>query len=345
MCGAALLLGVVGWARADDATPAYPAMASFEQYRVPNASEEIALSRTAAPASISGDAGVLTLGDHGYETRVKGKNGFVCLVQRSWAAGFEDTEFWNPKLRAPICFNPAAARTVLPAYLERTEWVIAGASKADMMNRTRAELAANRIATPEPGAVAFMMSKQGYLGDAAGHWHPHLMFFLAHVKAADWGADLHGSPVLASAVDSDPITTFFVLVPTWSDGTPAGIEARSGTPLAAAPPRGDNHNNSWKLSYGSLSAFRREKPVECPVGSRPFEYLAHGPREEGCYQVTRAAERRLRNRGTRAQASNTALLQRVTRRQVRNDHYIEERRLDGRRDCRHGGGGGNAGYK
>jgi len=289
VCGVALLLGAVGWARADEAKPAYPAMASFAQYRVPSASEEISLSRTAAPTSISADAGVMTLGDHGYETRVKGKNGFVCLVQRSWAAGFEDAEFWNPKLRAPICFNPAAARTVLPAYLERTEWVIAGASKADMMNRTRAELAANRIPTPEPGAVAFMMSKQGYLGDAAGHWHPHLMFFLAHVKAADWGADLHGSPVLASAVDSDPITTFFVLVPTWSDGTPAGMEAHSGAPLAAAP---------------------AEKPVECPVDSGPFEYLAHGPREEGCHQVTRAAERRLRNRGTRAKAANTVLLQR-----------------------------------
>jgi hypothetical protein len=224
VCGVAFLLGAIGSARGDDAKPAYPAMAPLAQYRVPSASEEIALSRTAAPTSISGDAGVLTLGEHGYETTVKGKNGFVCLVERSWASGFEDAEFWNPKLRAPICFNAAAARTVLPGYLERTEWVIAGVSKADMMNRTRAEQAANRGATPEPGAVAFMMSKQQYLGDVASHWHPHLMFFLSHAKRADWGADLRGSPVFASAVDSDPITTFSVLVPTWSDGTPAGME-------------------------------------------------------------------------------------------------------------------------
>jgi hypothetical protein len=232
VCGVALLVAAalpavaIGSAGADNAKPAYPAMAPLAQYRVPSASEEIALSRTAAPTSISGDASVLTLGEHGYETTIKGKNGFVCLVERSWAAGFEEADFWNPKLRAPICFNAAAARTVLPAYLERTQWVFAGVSKADMMNRSRAELAANRSTTPEPGAVAFMMSKQGYLGDVARHWHPHLMFFLARAKGADWGADLHGSPVFASARDSDPITTFFVLVPTWSDGTPAVIAGR-----------------------------------------------------------------------------------------------------------------------
>jgi hypothetical protein len=223
-CGLAVLLTVVGSAYAEDAKPAYPAMAPIEQYRAANASEEIALSRSAAPASISDDASVLTLGDHGYDTAYKGKNGFVCLVQRSWAAGFDDAEFWNPKLRGPVCFNSAAARTVLPAYLERTKWAIAGVSKADMIGRTSAELAANRIATPGPGAVAYMMSKQGYLGDRAGHWHPHLMFFLPHADVADWGADLHGSPVFAARDEAARITTFFVLVPTWSDGTPAVME-------------------------------------------------------------------------------------------------------------------------
>src|ERR1700719_1385889 len=180
VCGLAFLLGAIGSACADDAKPAYPAMAPIEQYRVASASEEIALSRSAAPASISGDASVLTLGGHGYETALKGKNGFVCLVQRSWAHGFGEADFWNPKFRAPVCFTAAAARTVLAAYLERTEWVIAGVSKADMINRSHAEPALKRFATPEPGAMAYMMSKQGNLGDLVGHWHPHVMFFLAH---------------------------------------------------------------------------------------------------------------------------------------------------------------------
>jgi hypothetical protein len=224
--GLAFLLTAIGSACADDAKRAYPVMAPVEQYRVASTSEEIALSRSAAPTSISGDATVLTLRDHGYETALKGKNGFVCLVQRSWAAGFDDAEFWNPKLRAPICFNGAAARTVLPAYLERTEWAIAGVSRADMIDRTSAELAANRIATPEPGAVAFMMSKQGHLGDVVGHWHPHLMFFFANTDGADWGADLHDSPVFAAQGDPQPITTFSVPVTKWSDGTLAVMEPR-----------------------------------------------------------------------------------------------------------------------
>jgi hypothetical protein len=221
------LLCAIGTAGADQTKPTYPAMAPVEQYRMVNAAEEIALARSAAPALVAVDAGILTLGDHGYETAVKGKNGFVCLVQRAWANTFEDREFWNPKLRAPICFNDAAARTVLAAYLERTSWVLAGVSKADMISRTSAELAANRILTPEPGAMCYMMSKQGYLGDLAGHWHPHLMFFFAHANGADWGANLRGSPISSVRDDSESTTTFFVLVPTWSDGTPAVMEMHS----------------------------------------------------------------------------------------------------------------------
>jgi hypothetical protein len=217
----AFLLCAIGTACADDTKAGYPAMAPIQQYRLASASEEIALSRSAAPTSVSGHASILTLGDHGYETAVKGANGFVCLVERSWANDFDDTEFWNPKLRAPMCFNPAAASTVLPIYLKRTEWVIAGASKSDMIDRSRAELAAHRTVAPGPGAMSFMMSKQGYLGDTAGHWHPHLMFFLAHADGADWGANLDGSPVSAARGDQDPFMTFFILVPTWSDGTPA----------------------------------------------------------------------------------------------------------------------------
>jgi hypothetical protein len=146
------------------------------------------------------------------------------VVERSWANGFDDAEFWNPKLRAPICFNAAAARTVLAIYLKRTEWVIAGTSKSAMLDRSKADLAAKRTVTPESGAMSFMMSKQGYLNDQAGHWHPHVMFFLAHVEGADWGADLHGSPVFAGHTDPDPFMTFFILVPTWSDGTPASMD-------------------------------------------------------------------------------------------------------------------------
>jgi hypothetical protein len=211
-----------GTAWAADAKPVYPAMAPEAEYRAGTAAEEIAMSRSAAPPSISGDATILILGVHGYDTAVKGKNGFVCLVERSWGSGLNDAEFWNPKIRGPICFNSAAARTVLPAYLKRTELVMAGVSRLDMIERSKAEPAANRIVAPAAGAMSFMMSKQQNLGDSAGHWHPHLMFF-DRSDEADWGANLGGSPIMAARGVPDPFTTFFVSVPTWSDGTPVDM--------------------------------------------------------------------------------------------------------------------------
>jgi hypothetical protein len=222
--GWVVLICAIGSASAEDAKAVYPAMAPIGQYRSASPNDEVVLARSAAPASIADDADVMTLGSQGYETAAKGKNGFVCLVWRSWSADFTDAEFWNPKLRAPICLNPAAARTILPAYLERTRWALAGLSKADMIDRIKAAVAANTFMAPEPGAMGFMMSKQGYLADAAGHWHPHLMFFLAHTDGSAWGANLGGSPVVVSQSDPEPITTFFVPVTTWSDGTPSVME-------------------------------------------------------------------------------------------------------------------------
>ena len=222
--GLALLFWAIGSAEGADAKHTYPSMAPIVQYRLANQAEELALAQSAAPTSISGNATVLTLGGHGYETAVSGKNEFVCLVMRSWAADFADAEFWNPRLRAPICFNPAAARSVLPGYLERTNWVLAGVSKSDMIGRTKAALAAKTLLVPEPGAMSYMMSKLGFLSDAGGHWHPHLMFFLPHTEGATWGANLEGSPIIVAQSDPEPVTTFLIPVTHWSDGTPASME-------------------------------------------------------------------------------------------------------------------------
>src|ERR1700712_2333004 len=172
--GAMIVLG--GGAQAADTKPAYPAMAPLAQYMIANPADEIAMARSAAPPSISDAADVMVLGPHGYEIAVKGTNGFVCLVERSWESAFDDAEFWNFHERGPICFNPAAARTVVPAHLERTDWVLAGVSHEDMLTRAKTSALANT--TPAPGAMCFMLSKLGYLSDSGGHWHPHLMFYL-----------------------------------------------------------------------------------------------------------------------------------------------------------------------
>jgi hypothetical protein len=226
--GLASLLGATGSSVSLADATSYPVMAPLIRYFEASQTDEIDLARSAAPTSISANAEVLTLSKDGYKTTIKGTNGFVCLVERSWATAFGDPEFWNPQFRAPTCYNRPAARTVLPRYIERTGWVLAGVSKTEMIARTRAELSANSLTLPEAGAMSYMMSKRTHLHDAEGHWHPHLMFYLANIEAAAWGANLEGSPVfadgstiLAEAGNPEPVTIFFVPVTKWSDSTPA----------------------------------------------------------------------------------------------------------------------------
>lgn len=214
------ILGTVGQAQAQVAKARYPAMAPLDQYLM-DRNAEIELARSAAPVSISRDAEVMVLGRHGYEKAVKGKNGFVCMVERSWTAGIDDPGFWNPKLRGAICFNPPAARTYLPITIKKTDLVLAGRSKAQMFEGIKVAFDKKELPALEPGAMCYMMSKQQYLGDSAGHWHPHLMFFVPQTDSATWGADLPGSPILADNHPEDRLTVFMVPVDKWSDGTAA----------------------------------------------------------------------------------------------------------------------------
>jgi hypothetical protein len=205
-------------AAADDP---YPKMAPVSQYLIASRADEIAFARSAAPPSIADHADVLVLGAHGYETAAKGTNGFVCFVGRSWDVSVSNPEFWNPKIRTPQCDNAVSARSVLPRYLTRTERVLTGLSKAEMQKREAADRAAGTLKAPEPGAVCYMMSKGGYINDAAaGPWHPHVMFFAPRTDDAAWGANLPGSPVDSDSTSYDQTTIFFVVVPAWSDGTP-----------------------------------------------------------------------------------------------------------------------------
>ena len=201
----------------------YPKMAPISQYMMADRNAEIALARSAAPEEISHNATILVLGMHGYQTAIKGKNGFVCLVERSWMSPFDSPEFWNPKIRGPICYNPPAVRTVLPYTVYRTGLVLAGMSKTQMHARIKAGAAAGRLLPPAPGSMSYMMSKIQYLADCCGHWHPHLMF---NVPTADanWGANAKGSPVVVDDAHVDMPegeTIFMIPVSHWSDGSAA----------------------------------------------------------------------------------------------------------------------------
>ena len=199
-------------------------MAPLAQYLMADRDAEIQLARSAAPAAISDHARVLVLGQHGYETAVEGTNGFVCSVERAWMSPFDDPEFWNPKIRGAICFNPAAARSVLPMTYKRTELALAGLSRIEMAARLKDAQARKELPILDAGAMTYMMSKQSYLGDAAGNAAPHLMFYVPKIEGMSWGEDLPHSPVILNRQFEDspePLRSYIIPVFNWSDGTPA----------------------------------------------------------------------------------------------------------------------------
>jgi hypothetical protein len=204
---------------AQSARTKYPRMAAVDQYRIADRNAEIALARSAAPAAISNDAEVMVLGKEGYEVAVPGRNHFVCLVERSWDAAIGDPGFWNQKIRGPDCFNEAAVRSFLPIVLMKTHLALSGKSEAEIEGALREAFREKKLPPLEPGAMSFMLSKQGYLADGAGHWHPHLMFFVPVAMSGTWGANLAGSPVISGEDPSDGLTILMVPVARWSDGT------------------------------------------------------------------------------------------------------------------------------
>jgi len=206
------------------ATTRYAKMAPVDEYLMADRAAEIALARSAAPESISNAAEVQVLGRHGFETAIKGSNGFLCIVGRSWTSA-ADADFWNPKVRVPLCVNAAAARSYLLRITRISELILAGRTQAQANAAITAGIDKNELPPMEPGAMCYMMSKEGYGGDSSPHWPSHLMFFYTDADLANWGANLPGSPVVGVNDPVEHLTQFVVVVQRWSDGTQQAGEA------------------------------------------------------------------------------------------------------------------------
>ncbi|HEX8815124.1 MAG TPA: hypothetical protein VF753_06460 [Terriglobales bacterium] len=213
-----IAFGTAHSAIAQNPTP-YPSMAPIDQYLM-DRSAEIALARTAAPDSISRDAEVLVLGHHSYESAAKGTNGFVCIVGRGWSAA-ADPDYWNPKVRVPMCMNAPAARSYLLRITKITDLALAGHNLAQSNDAMAAAVDKKELPPMEPGAMCYMMGKQGYGGDVLPHWPAHLMFFYSDTDPAAWGANHPGSPVIAVVDPQEHLTQFVIPVQHWADGTEA----------------------------------------------------------------------------------------------------------------------------
>lgn len=201
----------------------YPSMAPIDQYLM-DRDGKISLARSAAPEAISRDAKVLVLGRHGYETGRRRQEWFcVCVVERAWTADLDSSEF--PKIRGAVCLNAPAARSILPITYRRTEMVLAGQKKAQMMEGNKAAFEKGELPPLEPGAMSYMISKAAYLTDDDDHNVAHLMFYAAPLDGKAWGADLPKSPVMLNPQfkGAQPVDVFIVPVARWSDGSAAPV--------------------------------------------------------------------------------------------------------------------------
>jgi hypothetical protein len=199
-----------------------PTRGPIAPYLMSSPQAEIALARSGGPRSIAAKASVLVLTPKGFVTAVKGSNGWVCLVERSWNSGFNDTEFWNPAERGPDCLNPPAVSTEIPQQIAQSQWVMAGLTREQIEQKTNAAFADGTFKRPLPNAFGFMLSKLGHLNHArGGPWRPHMMFFVRKDQLADYAGNAPDSPV--GTADRGPYESAMVYVPLtkWSDGSPA----------------------------------------------------------------------------------------------------------------------------
>ena len=76
--------------------------------------------------------------------------------------------------------------------------------------------------------MSYMMAEGSYLNDNVVHWHPHLMFYGSRSDGSEWGADAEHSPIILNPQFQgcpEPLTTYIVITPNWSDGNPAPLHS------------------------------------------------------------------------------------------------------------------------
>lgn len=205
-----LLVGIsVSTARAQ--APKYP---PIEQYLMPQA-EEVALAKTAAPANVSERATIKVLTNTGFEVAQPGGNGSVCMVMRGFSAPtYSPAQFRNlvydPTVRAPICFTPAAARIVMPYYELRTKLALQGKNPEEIAAGVEAAYAKGELPKRDEVSFGYMWSRRQNLASGIGHWHPHVMIFAPYYDNPQVGGNPFGSPL--PQLSDDAGTPFSVVV-------------------------------------------------------------------------------------------------------------------------------------
>jgi hypothetical protein len=205
-----LLAGLSG-ARVGAQASKYPPLS---EYLMPR-DAEVALARSAAPAGISGRATIKVLTTTGYQVAHEGENGFVCMVLRAWAAPtYTPAQFrdlvYDATVRAPICFNQGASRTVVPYYELRTRLGMEGRAPDQIAEGLQEAFVKGKLPVRDAVTFAYMWSADQSLGPGIGAWHPHMMIFAPYYDNSMLGGNDFGSPL--PQVSDDAGTPFTVVV-------------------------------------------------------------------------------------------------------------------------------------
>lgn len=192
-------------------TPTYPAFREYSQPR----ETELQLIKTAAPPSITDRATLKVLTQTGFQITREGSNGFTCVVMRGWSAPtYTPKQFvgfvYDATIRAPICFDPIASRTVLPYYELRTKLGMEGKTPAQIADAVTSAYKSGALPKREGVSFAYMWSAEQHLGQGIGHWHPHMMVFAPNYTNEMVGGNAFGSPM--PQLTDDAGTPFAVVV-------------------------------------------------------------------------------------------------------------------------------------
>ena len=214
-----LALTIMGAATALHAQSGHPAAPPLRDFLLPREAE-IALARSAAPPSVTDRATIKILTESGYRVAQPGDNGFVCMVLRGWSAptftpGFVRDLVYEPRVQAPICFNPVAARTVLPYQELRAKLGMAGKSPDEIRDAVEAAYANGAIPAIDGIGFAYMWSADQFLAPPIGAWRPHVMVYTPYYSNAMLGGhsfdsalphvtDDEGTPFCVTVIPVDP---------------------------------------------------------------------------------------------------------------------------------------------
>jgi len=205
-----------------------PKYSPLSEYMM-TAEAEVALARSAAPENVSAHATVKVLTASGYKVAAQGDNGFICLVMRGWSAPtYSPAQFrdlvYDAGVRAPICFNPPAARQVLQYYELRSKLGMEGKTPDQISESVQAADARGQLPRRDEVSFAYMWSADQNLGTGIGHWHPHMMIFAPYYDNSLLGNNEFGGAL--PQVSDDAGTPFAVVVIRVDDGLAVKAQAK-----------------------------------------------------------------------------------------------------------------------